>query len=78
MLTYSRIGLAALLVMLSIPVFLAALRILKRINAWIFNRKNYQQAGKFIQVGVRLLWVIILFGFGLGVVLRLGLCLEQA
>lgn len=77
LLTYSRIGLAALLVMLSIPVFLAALRILKRINVWIFNRKDFQQAGKFFQVSVRLLWVIILFGFGLGVVLSLGYALSK-
>jgi len=77
LLTYSRIGLAALLVMLAVPVVLAALQLLNKVNQRIFNMDRIKQSARFLKVIFQVVWFIILAAVGIGLVIGLGFALSK-
>ena len=77
LLTYSRIGLAALLVMLAVPVVLAALQLLNKVNQRIFNMDRIKQSARFLKVIFQVVWFIILAAAGIGLVIGLGFALSK-
>ncbi len=77
LLTYSRIGLAAMLVMLAVPVALAALRVLQKVNQRIINLNRIKQAAGFLKIAFQVVWFIALAAAGIGIILGLGLALSK-
>jgi O-antigen ligase len=77
LLTSSRIGLAALLVMLAIPVLRVALQILEKIDKWITSRPVFLRIGKGLQILVKILWVFCLIVLAAAVVIGLGYILTK-
>jgi O-antigen ligase len=77
LLTSSRIGLAALLIMLAIPVLRFALRILGKIDKWIISRSIFLRIGKGLQILVRMLWVFCLIVLAVTVIIGLGYILTK-
>ncbi len=77
LLTYSRIGLAAVLVMLAIPIIRIALGLLQKFNLRIFNKLNFHSSHRIIQILVRVAWFTFLVILALGVVLGLGYLLSK-
>ncbi len=77
LLTYSRIGLAALLVMLAVPVLITAWHVLQKINHRIFSQKGIQHATWFIKVLLHAAWIIILVFAGSSILLGLGYALSK-
>jgi len=77
LLTYSRIGLAALLVMLAVPVSLAALHLLKKVNQRVFNLDRIRQSARLLKVIFQVVWFIILVAAGIGLVIGLGYALSK-
>jgi O-antigen ligase len=77
LLTSSRIGLAALLVMLAIPVLRTALRILGKIDKWITSRPGFVRIGRGLQILVKFLWVLCLIALAVVVIIGLGYLLTK-
>ena len=77
LLTYSRIGLAALLVMLAVPVIITAWRVLQKANQKIFTHKKIQHAAGFLRIILHAAWAVILVAAGFGVLLGLGYALSK-
>lgn len=77
LLTSSRIGLAAFLTMLAIPVLRIALRILGNVNKWITSRPVFLRIGKGLQILVKVLWVFILLVLAIVVIIGLGYILSK-
>ena len=77
LLTYSRIGLAALLVMLAVPVVLAALWLLRKVNQRIFNLNRIKHSARFVKAAFQVVWIIALAAAGIGIVIGLGYALSK-